>query len=136
MSYEIGYKKPPSGKRFKKGESGNPRGRPKGSNNFLTLLDKELRQPMTITENGKKRITTRLGAMTKRLVAAAVQNDYKALIALLEILRKSGRLESVDVDDVFVDDHEAILETFLMQRMKARKSHEAEDTSADKDGNA
>jgi hypothetical protein len=136
MSYEIGYKKPPSGKRFKKGESGNPRGRPKGSNNFLTLLDKELRQPMTITENGKKRTTTRLGAMTKRLVAAALQNDYKALIALLEILRKSGRLESVDVDDVFVDDHEAILEAFLMRRMKARRSHEADDTSVDKDGKA
>jgi hypothetical protein len=135
MSYEIGYKKPPPDKRFKKGQgSSNPKGRPKGSNNFMTLLEKELRQPMTITENGKKRTTTRLGAMTKRLVVAALQSDYKALITLLEILRKNGRLEVVDVDDVFVDDHEAILEAFVTQRMKARKSTKAGDAAEEKAG--
>ena len=29
--YEVGYKKPPKEGQFKKGQSGNPRGRPKGT---------------------------------------------------------------------------------------------------------
>ena len=27
-SYEVGYRKPPAASRFKRGESGNPKGRP------------------------------------------------------------------------------------------------------------
>jgi len=36
--YEVGYGQPPHHTRFKKGQSGNPRGRPCGSNNLKTLL--------------------------------------------------------------------------------------------------
>lgn len=34
--YEVGYGKPPAETRFKKGQSGNPNGRPKGSRNRLS----------------------------------------------------------------------------------------------------
>jgi hypothetical protein len=57
--YEVGYKKPPQRSRFKKGESGNPNGRPRGSKNLATLLEKELRQRVVVNENGRRRSITK-----------------------------------------------------------------------------
>ena len=53
--YKVGYKKPPLHTRFKKGQSGNPRGRPKGSKNFSTLLAEALNEPVIVAEDGKRR---------------------------------------------------------------------------------
>jgi hypothetical protein len=36
--YEVGYGKPPKRSRFRKGVSGNRKGRPKGKRNFVTVL--------------------------------------------------------------------------------------------------
>ena len=53
--YKVGYKKPPLHTRFQKGQSGNPRGRPKGSKNFSTLLAEALNEPVVVTEDGRRR---------------------------------------------------------------------------------
>jgi Family of unknown function (DUF5681) len=52
-TYNVGNKKPPLHTRFKPGQSGNPRGRPKGHKSFsLTLLD-EFNKSVSATINGK-----------------------------------------------------------------------------------
>lgn len=119
MAYEIGYRRPPKSRQFQKGSSGNPKGRPKGSNNFLTLLEKELRQGITVNENGKKKTISRMQAMVKRMVAGALNGEQKALLTLVEILRRMGRLEEPDTGSSLVpEDYEAILEEYVRQRQK------------------
>jgi hypothetical protein len=38
----VGYGRPPEHTRFRKGHSGNPKGRPKGTRNLLTDVQEEL----------------------------------------------------------------------------------------------
>lgn len=118
MVYEIGYRRPPASGQFKKGQSGNKEGRPKGSKNFLTLLEHELSQTITVNENGKKKTITRLQAMVKRMVADALQGNLKSLMALVEILRKTGKFEETDIANQLPADYEEILNSFVQQRQQ------------------
>jgi hypothetical protein len=46
--YSVGFKRTPKHTRFKKGKSGNPRGRPKGALNVATILRKALAAPVKV----------------------------------------------------------------------------------------
>jgi hypothetical protein len=51
--YQVGPGKPPLHTRFKKGQSGDPRGR--HAKNLPELLVAALNQPVAVTENGRRR---------------------------------------------------------------------------------
>lgn len=51
--YEVGYGKPPKATQFKKGQSGNSKGRPRKSENVRTLLRETLNQRVQVRVNGK-----------------------------------------------------------------------------------
>jgi len=113
MTYDIGYRRPPPSGRFKKGTSGNPQGRPKGSKNFLTLLEQELNQKVVVNEGGRRKSVTRLQAMVKRLVGAALQGEPKAVLALLDILRRSGAVDQSTPEALLPDNYEQILADYV-----------------------
>ena len=77
--YEVGYGKPPKATRFKKGQSGNPKGRPKGAKGFTASLMRELEAGITVREGNRKVKISKGEAAAKRLVAAALNGDMKAL---------------------------------------------------------
>jgi hypothetical protein len=118
MTYEIGYRRPPAGGRFKTGTSGNPKGRPKGSRNFVTLLEQELAQKIVVSENGRRKTVTRLQAVVKRIVAGAMQGDQKQLLALVEILRRTGGFGAAEVEGLLPDNYEAVLDVYVAHRKR------------------
>ena len=85
--YEVGYGKPPRQTRFQKGQSGNPRGRPKGSKNLTTLLGDALNEPVIVAENGGRRRITMREAIIKQLVKRSATTDLRAIKILLDMVR-------------------------------------------------
>ena len=86
-AYEVGYGKPPQRTRFKQGESGNPRGRPRGSKNLAVLFERELSEQVVINENGRRKKITKQAAMVKHLVNKAVSGDRRLMELLLSEIR-------------------------------------------------
>jgi hypothetical protein len=83
--YKVGYGKPPKTTQFKKGKSGNPRGRPKGSLNLATDLTAELGEHITVREDGRPRKVSKQRALIKSLMAKALQGDVRAMGSLLAL---------------------------------------------------
>lgn len=81
----AGYGKPPKHTRFKKGTSGNPRGRPPGAMGFSQWVERELRQTAEITLNGRKRRASHSEILAIRLVSMAMSGDLRAMKTLLEL---------------------------------------------------
>ena len=83
--YEVGYGRPPKCTRFKAGESGNPRGRPKKK---LTLAETEakllLENKFTIRVDGKLQRVNAFTAILTALIAKAVNGDARAADRLLK----------------------------------------------------
>ena len=81
-NYTIGYCRPPKHTQFKKGVSGNPSGRPKGSVNMATVLQKELSQTVVVAHGNQKKKITKMQAAVKQLVDKALQGDMHAFRVL------------------------------------------------------
>ena len=82
-SYKIGKGRPPLATRWKKGHSGNPRGRPRGSKNLVTFLAEALNEKLQVQEKGKARSMTAREVIVKKIVHAAMMGDLKAANFLL-----------------------------------------------------
>lgn len=86
---KVGYCSPPKHTRFKKGQSGNPQGRPKGTLNMATVLERTLREKVVINENGRRKTVTKLKAALKQLSNKAASGELKALQLLAALVRSA-----------------------------------------------
>jgi len=84
----VGYGRPPKHSRFKKGQSGNPKGRPKGSRNFANILEEELDQKVSVTDGGKRRRVSKRRLAIRQQVNKAAQGDPKAFQAIARLHRE------------------------------------------------
>jgi hypothetical protein len=86
QSSKVGYGSPPENTRFKKGQSGNPHGRPKGTHNVGTVLERTLRERVVINENGRRKTVTKLEAAFKQLANKAASGELKAVQLLTTLV--------------------------------------------------
>jgi len=88
-SERVGYRHPPKSRRFKKGQSGNPKGRRTGSHNVATVFARTLREKVVINEQGQRKTVTKLEAAVKQFVNKAAGGDLRALQMLVSLAREA-----------------------------------------------
>ena len=87
-NYVVGYGKPPLTRRFKSGQSGNRRGRPRGSKNCKTIVREIANEMHTVTEDGRLRRRSILEFMLLALRNRAAEGDVRAFRAFRKYLAK------------------------------------------------
>lgn len=125
--YDVGYRKPPKHTQFKKGRSGNPRGRPRGSLNFATVLERALREKVVINENGVRKSVTKLVAGFRRFTDKFASGDPKAfrLVASMSQPADEHINEGPVADSVSNELDQRVLESIL-KRIEATSRKEPE----------
>ena len=122
--YEVGRGKPPVHTRFKKGQSGNPRGpRPK---NLPALLVEALNDKVVVTIDGERCEITKREAVAQQLVNKSAGADMRATKMLLDALKdaekKAGVAQSPEPAPFTAADEE-VMATFIA---RLRQSWEEE----------
>lgn len=79
---KAGYRRPPPASRFRKGQSGNPRGRPRNRHRQIPY-DTVLGQMVTIREDGRERRVTAAEAFLLQLTRKGLAGDSAAARASL-----------------------------------------------------
>lgn len=84
--YEVGKGKPPKHTQFKKGQSGNKRGRPKGTKNTGSVIRSVLERNVTVRDNGKTRQVPFMEAFVQTLIEKALKGSTSDQIKLLQLM--------------------------------------------------
>lgn len=93
----VGYGKPPASTRFKKGQSGNPKGRPRNRHREIPY-DAVLGQMVTIRENGRGRRVTAAEAFLLQLTQKGLAGDGAAARSSLEAI-EAARAKRPDQEE-------------------------------------
>lgn len=91
---QRGYKNPPKEHQFRKGKSGNPKGRPRKKKqsssdpglDLIASVHRELGKTISVQENGQHKEITKLEAFSAQLVAQSMNgkpSQQKMLLGLL-----------------------------------------------------
>ena len=115
---EVGYGKPPRAHQFKAGQSGNPKGRPKGAKNEATILDELLNRKIAVRVGGAVRHITVKEAIYHRVAEDSLRGNTKSVAFLFNrhAAVTSGEPQRSDISD---DDQE-ILEAFAQRLLTQR----------------
>jgi len=114
-TYEVGYGRPPKHTRFKPGESGNRKGRPKGRPNLKTVFDAALNEKVTINKRGRTRRVTVAQAIALQMTANAAKGDPRAFATIVQIAKLTGMIEEPAREEPreLSDGDRAILDDFI-----------------------
>lgn len=113
--YKVGYKKPPKHTQFPKGQSGNPRGRKKGSRGLKSDLNAELNRVLEVKMGSYRFKGTSQQLMLRGLALLAANGNLKASAQLVPLILTVFGTEDRGADKKTLSAHDqAVLDNFLV----------------------
>jgi len=91
---KTGYRNPPKHTQFQKGQSGNKKGRPKGSKNLSTLMMEAARDQVSVPIGGKMRKVSKLQASAMQLATKAAGGHGASIEKFLDWIDELERRAS------------------------------------------
>jgi len=82
-----GYRSPPKHSQFKKGTSGNPRGRPKGSCDIGKIFYQVLSRRVQLSATGRRKYGPLIEAIALRTVSRALQGHDPSMKFTLQMAK-------------------------------------------------
>jgi Family of unknown function (DUF5681) len=118
--YAVGYGKPPASTQYRKGQSGNRTGRPKGANNLKTDLLEELGEKVTLKEGTRTKKVTKQRAMVKTIVAKTLKGESRAATTLIGLL---GRVFDLAATEAVASEPLSAEEVEVLEMLAQRMVH-------------
>lgn len=106
---KVGYKNPPIETRFKSGQSGNPKGRPRGSLNISTIVEREGSTKVNIKEGNKQIKLSKREVIIKSLFNKAMSGDKNALKLCIELMKEldfNNEMKGLNTEEISKADKE------------------------------
>ena len=97
---KVGYCSPPVHSQFKPGQSGNPSGRARGSQNLKTLFNKVLDEEISLREGTDVRKITKAEAIVRGVVVGALKGDARNTAILFRLAEQVGQFQDDDTRDI------------------------------------
>lgn len=133
--YEVGYRRPPKAHQFRKGHSGNPKGRRKGARNLKSDVVETLRAPVPIVEDGKRRSVSTQRALLLRLREKALKGESRALDRCIALAQAYNGEEVVrDAAVPVAEADQAIIERSLARRQTRAETAAPTETTSEAEG--
>lgn len=116
---KAGNCRPPRATRFRPGQSGNLRGRPKSARGLAALVAKALGERVEAKENGRRRRITKLEAAVKQLVNRAANGDQRATQFVFSLLQNDHGGHATPAPERF-GEADAMVVAELVRRLSRR----------------
>jgi len=96
----IGYCSPPVHSQFKPGQSGNPSGRARGSQNLKTLFNKVLDEEISLRDGTDVKRITKAEAIVRGVVVGALKGDSRNTAILFRLAEQVGQFQDDNTSDI------------------------------------
>ena len=117
---DVGYRKPPKANQFRKGQTGNPRGKRRGEENIISAFKRIVSKRVKINDGEKVRTVTLAEAVFLKNISAALQKNPFAMSNIFRLAEEAG--EFVDFTEakqvgrpIAMPEKDKTMEEFLAQ---------------------